>query len=383
MFKQKYYTIIDINSKDISAVVGSYDKNNKFNIVTNSCVSYEGYIDNEWVDDAQMQGVLKLAYDKATYNINCKISGVYVSVPSSFCHIDIRENRCNFNKVQHIGAKEIFNLSDNQDMEIDNEYEFINSYPIYYTVDGHRRVLNPLGLDVKSLALTSSYIYVDDKFSNFVRSVLNNYCNNIIFVPTIIANGHDLFNRDLREQGVIYCDIGYINTDVAFLKGDGVMYLDSLHLGGGHIAYDISYGLSIPFETACYVKDKLDFSSNGEEIITISTNDGEVEIAQKFVNMIAESRIAEICARILEIIEKIDKNFSNYYKIYITGSGVSNIKGVRQLLSEFLNKPCDIKLSNLPDNKSHNMNGLVHYVKHDVINSQKSFLDKFKSVLNR
>lgn len=164
----------------------------------------------------------------------------------------------------------------------------------------------------------------------------------------------DVENRD--KNSAVLCNIGYLTTEVSYISGDGLLALNSFSLGGGHIAYDLSYGIKVPYDTACFVKSNIDFNvqeGKGKNI-DIRTNNGTETFEQDYINMIACARLEEIVNKINAIIKSYNIEYPKYLKLYLTGRGIADMKGVRSVIAELSGRACDI--INLSYNSSNTTN---------------------------
>ncbi len=136
-------------------------------------------------------------------------------------------------------------------------------------------------------------------------------------------------------------DIGYLTTDIAYIKGDGLIALNTLPIGGGHIAYDLSYGLDMQYNDALSLKSTIDF--NGENtLVKIGTNNGIVEEEKSYISMIASARLEEIAEEISKIIANYPIKYEKFLKIYLTGRGIADMKGVRSVMANALGRQCEL-----------------------------------------
>ena len=58
--------------------------------------------------------------------------------------------------------------------------------------------------------------------------------------------------------------------------------------------------------------------------------------------MIAAARLEEIAEKITQIINNYQIEYPNYLKIYLTGRGIADMKGVRSIMSNALGRQCEM-----------------------------------------
>ncbi len=182
------------------------------------------------------------------------------------------------------------------------------------------------------------------------------------------------------KNSAVLVDVGYLTTDISYIMGGGLIALNTLPFGGGHIAYDLSYGLELPYNTACYVKSKIDFADNDGNI-TVRTDNGAVDVEKTYINMIANARLEEICEKITQVISNYKIEYPGYLKIYLTGRGLSDMKGVRTVMAKALNRQCELMnavINSDEKNKIYlSMAGLMQFVVKSSGRAKQSFLSKF------
>lgn len=160
-----------------------------------------------------------------------------------------------------------------------------------------------------------------------------------------------LLRPEQRDRYAVIVDVGYITGSVAAIKGDGLLSLSSFSQGGGHIAGDISVLLNLPFEVAEKVQSKLDLNLNysEEEYFEVTGLEGEpLRISAKDAKDIAFARLDSIANIIRQAFEIAGKDCPDYAAVYLTGGGLTEIRGAKEYLSASLNRPIEVLTSGLP-----------------------------------
>lgn len=392
MLTQRKVALVDIGSKNISVFVGSVGGNKIFNMSSGAECSYDGYLDGEWIEPAKVLSVAKHVMNKALYDIKGKPSVIYVSVPSQFCKIGLGTANVEFDARRKITDMDLSELISKCGVAEVSGYRFLDSAPLQYVVDGSIKTISPVGREAGKLEVKASFMYANKDFCSLFEDAFSDYSKNIKFVCSAWAETKALFDSKIREQGVILCDIGYINTDIVQFMGEGILSLSTISMGGGHIAYDISCGANIPFDTAGYVKGQLDFTpgERKKEYIDVVTDDGKKKLKVDFIEFIAQSRLEDIAESVLAKLENSSNKFPEYYKIYVTGEGVSSVKGVKYVIEPALKRASDIIDSNVygfEKNTSGAMTGLAYIAENDdsqgVVNVFSNLLKKVSVMINR
>ena len=152
-------------------------------------------------------------------------------------------------------------------------------------------------------------------------------------------------------EGAIVIDCGYIETSISIVKGDGLVGLKSFSVGGGHVSADLMECLHISFEDAENLRKQLILSvvaTDGDDY-EMNRNGRVVPVSMKQANEIASDRIAMIGKLVKKCLSQ--EELSGHMPFYLTGGGISYIKGSKEILAESLNQnitilcPKDVNMS--------------------------------------
>lgn len=107
------------------------------------------------------------------------------------------------------------------------------------------------------------------------------------------------------------------------------------------------------------LKAKLILTKNNgaeQQFMEIGTINGVQKVEVDYINMIACARLEEIAEKIKNIVANYKIEYPKYLEINLTGRGISDMKGVRRVMPEFLNRSCTmINLSYSNDDKTATM----------------------------
>lgn len=261
MLLDRNVAILDIGSDKIFVYIGSVNGDKNFIIKSSAEVTYDGFQDGEWLNEQYVKDSVLNCLNKALYGLKIKLACIYVGVPGDFSKVQVVEEKLNFGSGHKVTANDIDELFEKTNLKEDVFYEVINCSPINYLIDGREKTLDPRGVICYSLALKASYVLCTKLYSELFRTILSSYCKKIKFISIPWAESIYLIEADKRDKNsAVLCNIGYLTTEVSYISGDGLLALDTFSLGGGHVSYDLSYGLKIPYDTACFVKSKIDFN---------------------------------------------------------------------------------------------------------------------------
>ena len=105
-------------------------------------------------------------------------------------------------------------------------------------------------------------------------------------------------------------------------------------MGGGHISADLMQVLGLSFKEAELIKRKviLTIDSNKNEYYEVCFKGNLIKTPINITNQVVKSRI-EMIAKVVGNILSINEVFRGI-DIYLTGDGLANIKGAKNILKE-------------------------------------------------
>lgn len=321
--------------------------------------NYAGFSEGEWLEPEQLSMAVGMAISNAETNSRTKIRHLYIGVPGEFCRCVCRNVNLSLNKKRKITDADVDALHEQGDtFKLRSDLTLINSQPIYYTIDDERRLIQPVGLSSSKLGGFISYIFAETDFIEFVDKIMEDVgIESSEYVCSMFAETMFLFDCVERDRWVVLIDVGYITTNVVVARGDGIVSMYNFSLGGGYITGDLATALDIPFAQAESLKQKIVLSLNmsDEDVYSVNTSRDAVEnFPAKTVNEIATARIKVIAQTIEKCLSECQYDFPEYIPYYLTGGGLSYMKGARDALSKFLSKPVQTVAPSLPQfNRPH------------------------------
>lgn len=380
MFNNGNIAIIDIGSDKIFTKIGEIAKDNVFHIKSQAEVFYEGFMDGDWLQGDDVGETVIRCLDKALYDLNIKLAEIYIGVPGDFARVQVCSNRLNFGCSHKISANDLQTMADNTAPKNDGRFEVIDMQVVNYILDNKEKSTDPIGKICYNLGANFSFNMCKKEFYNLFKTILAPYSRKIKFIDSSLAESLIATDKEMRiKNSAVLVDVGYLTTDISYIMGGGLIALNTLPFGGGHIAYDLSYGLELPYNTACYVKSKIDFADNDGNII-VRTDNGAVELEKSYVNMIANARLDEICEKVTQVISNYKIEYPGYLKIYLTGRGLSDMKGVRAVMAKALNRQCELMNAVINSDEKNKIYlstaGLMQFVVKSSGRAKQSFLSK-------
>ena len=364
--------IIEFGSKEIITLVGELGVNNTLNILGKGNVSYAGFQNSEFLEPENLRETVKQSISKAESQLNSKITEIYVGVPGEFSVVVPKTVSLIFPKAKKITQFDVDNIfRTGNTFEKETNYCLINKCVIYYELDDNQKVIDPLDIKSRNFTGNISYILADIGFVKKVQDVFSKLRISIKgFISSMLAEAIYLFEPSVRDRYVLIADVGYITTSIVLGQGNGLLYSGSFSLGGAYIASDLSQCLRISFSEAEKLKEKLAilWQPSQEDNYAISINENVYTYSAKATNVISLDRVEMICDYIQRCINSSGYELPNFIPLYLTGGGISLMKGIRNLLSKRLRRQVITpKIANEHRVKPYNIaeEGLLYFVLSD------------------
>ena len=345
--------IIDIGSSTIVALVGEHGVNGTFRILGKGDVSYAGFQNSEFLEPENLKYVIAGALSNAEITSDSKITSVYIGVPGEFCACVTKNVNLSFPKPKRISGFDIDNIFKTGNTFADEpNYTVINKSVIYYEIDGAKRVADAEGLKAKSLTGNVSYILANKSFVEMMKQIFKDIRINIDgFISSNLAECLYLFEPSIRDKYALMVDVGYITTNVALARGDGLLFLNSFSMGGGYITSDLSECLKISFSEAERLKHKviLGWSPSQSDTYEIEGEENFQTYSAKATNDIVSDRVEMICEYVLKCLENCAYDLPEFLPVHITGGGFNFIKGIKNVITKKLKRQIVLVSPKLPN----------------------------------
>ncbi len=348
--------ILDVGSSRITAMIGRRGVNNTINIVGTGECEYPGYEDGEFYRPDELVGTVFKAISAAETDANMKIRHLYIGVPGQFSVTQCKDVTMALNKRRKVTDEDVDKLlSLGNDFDDNEEYELVNSQPVYFTLGDERKLIQPVGMTATRLSGYISYILADRKFTGLFGRIAEDLgIESVDFVSSLLAETLFLFDDVVRDRYAVLVDVGYIVTDIAVARGDGIVRQFSFSLGGGHFTKDLHEDLSIRFSLAETLKRKavLNLEFSQEDTYDLPVGDRVMSLSATQVNDVVIARMNKLAKTINKCLSSCDLPPSATY--CLTGGGISYIPGAVDFLSKKTDRQFEIAAPDLPQmNKPH------------------------------
>ncbi len=329
--KIKY--ILDIGSSSLRLIATNlYD--GKPRIIAEESVLYDGYMDGEFLSPDQLDEVFIQLLQKMSTKMRKHVTNIVVGVPNDFCVCVCKRISRRYVNLHKISEQDLKNLYEsNMNFGDSEEYVVLNYSPMQYLLDDNVTTLSPVGKKTTSLVLDVSYILAKRKFYELLGEKLTGLgIKEIDFISTSLGQATICETKNNKPFALV--DVGHITTNVSVCKGEGLALMSSFSMGGGHISSDLMQLLNLSFKNAELIKRKviLTIESNKNEHYEVCSKGNLIKAPINMTNQIVKSRI-EMMAKVIKNILTMDDAFKGL-DIYLTGDGLSNFKGARNILKE-------------------------------------------------
>ena len=332
-------SVLDIGSKSISVLIGCKGVNDTYIIRGYAEREYAGYFEGEFLEEEKLKDVFSKTINDAQSSAGASIDKLFVGVPAGFSYCKTKTLTQTFGqkaKVNNQDLYEIYQRADN--FENMSDYVLISCTPISFVLDDGRKTLKPVGQRTTKLTATLSLIYAEKTFIEKINNLLKEIgITTVEYLSAPLCEAIYLIPQERREEMAVVVDCGYIETSVAVVKGQGLVSLKSFSVGGGHISADLMECLRITFDEAEQLRKQLVLSvvPSENDDYEISRNGTLIPVSMKQANEITCDRIEMIAMLIKKCLQK-DFETIPPMPYYLTGGGISYIKGGKEILSNLM-----------------------------------------------
>lgn len=391
MATKESVAVLDIGSSKVSVLVGERGVNNTFRITGSGEAEYSGFANGRFYEEDKLYDVLGRAISQAEESVKYKLSEIYVGVPGEFSTSVCRESSISFKSRRRITDVDVNELYESGDIfKTSRDYVVVDKTPVYYMIDDNNRVLKPEGLMASKISGFLCYTLAERKFAVLVHKVLNELgIKDVKFISSVLAESLFLFEEDARDRYVFLIDVGYITTNLAIVRGDGLLYCKTIPLGGGHISADLSECLHIGFREAESLKRKIELSLDvtEDDHYEIISGDQVKSFESIMVHEIVVARLEQLADYIKNCISECPYPYPEYIPVYLTGGGVCYLRGAKEFLSKYLEKPIELAVPSIPQiSKPHlsSVYGLLDFaLKLQEPAKQQGFFNKILNFFNK
>ena len=348
--QKKHVAVIDVGSSKITAVIGDRGVNQTFIIKGRCSYDYDGFEDGLFFDTQKLKQVLFAIANYILKGSYGKIDTVYVGVPGDFTEVLIKDSQISFSKKKKIAEEDVDALFDAAFVMTSKKYTLINRSAIVYELDDFRRLANPVGAVSEILSGKLSFVVCTNYFIEMVKQTLISAgFVNVECVSSALAQALYLVDAETRDRIAVIADVGYITTTFTIIQGDGILYQKSFAYGGGYITAGLVEKYSIPFDVGEKLKRKVNLScvTSGSTFDVLDGENGDYYPVNEVKAVVKES-LDILCENLTNAFEQSGFIIPDYVQLFITGGGISYIRGAKEHISNRLGMSVDIIAPKVP-----------------------------------
>ena len=338
--------VLDFGSSKLTLLVGHRTVNGNFAITASSDIDYAGFMDAEFLEPDELRLSIKNAVDEVSRALRKPITKLYVGVPGEFCRVEHSQLNKRYSKKIKITNKVLEQLLLNADQHIcSTTHTVINISPVQYVLDETNVTFEPLNAYCNQIDVDICFTLADNDFMSIVGKSLKNIgVEEVEFISSTLAQGEHLFSSDIKHHGALLVDCGYLTTNGAYFKGEGITNLDSFSMGGAQITAEISEKMGLPFSVAEQVKQSLliTLKPTGIDYYEVYKNNRIEKVQMLPANEIAINVIDEILDNIKRIIDNYDELPLDFETLYLTGGGLAYLRGIKHHMTRHLGRKVEI-----------------------------------------
>ncbi len=348
----KSVAVLDVGSSSITAILGQRGVNNTIFLKARAERQYEGFSEGQFFSLRSLSDAIIQAVSEVREIGEQTINEIYVGVPGAFVRLENKKYRLSFGKAKKIKQKDINELLDEGQALVQTEgYEVIGRSETFFALDDSRRVANPLGVVSSVIGGAITYVLCETGFLNTLREILAKAnINDVKFVYQSQAEGLYLLSHTERETPVVVMDVGYITSDITVLMGNGILAKRTEDFGGGLITFELVKEFDLEPENAEELKREinLSYSRNASSIYSVATEQGVKEFEVERVNEKVIECIDGFLGVVNEFLEDNVQVFSEAPNVYLTGGGISYMKGIKSHLFARFGESVEILAPQVP-----------------------------------
>lgn len=339
--KRNDVAILDFGSSKIICAIGCATTDG-FAIKAIGQCPYDGFYEGAWLVPEKIAESVTTALRQAEKQYGKAVKDLFIGVPGEFTCVSSNCSELTFKSKKKINNDDIAEIYARANVGNATGLVPISQSVIHYILDDDKQTVDPLGCVATKISGFISYIYANEYFIDGVMPIINSLgITQTVLVSSCLAEALFLISPETRDQQAILIDIGYITTNVMLIGGDGLLFMKSFSLGGGHISADLCKVLEIPYRTAEQLRQKINLNLEFKPVENYVLSDGtEIKAAQS--NDIAKARIEEIGEYIIKCFDSYCEEIPLSTPVYMTGGGLTYIKGGTEFLSRVLRKKIEL-----------------------------------------
>lgn len=353
MGKEKFVLVFEIGSSHIRAMLAGRGINNTFVVKGFKDVEYDGFYEGNFLAQEKLPELFGEILNALDIRVKNGLDKVYIGVPAEFSSVRTADVSLNFGQRRKVKKKDVDSLFYMASEKAKNsDVEVVSVSPINFTLDDERKTLKPVGEFASSISANLSIVYADREFISLFNDIVAGYdFSSVEYISEPLSQARFLLPKEKQEDLSLLIDCGDLTTSIAFAKGEGLIGLTSFARGGGFITNDLAEAFDLSMGEADRLKKQLVLSLKGgaKDFYELSLDGGKVEkIPLNEAGEVAGYRIDEIAQVIAKCIQMFVKENNIALPVFLSGAGISKIKGGRDYLAKCIGRNISFAQPSLP-----------------------------------
>jgi len=362
----------EFGTSKVICAIGRKRSRGRFEIVSFSPVSYEGIKRSKWLSLDSVPAVLKKSVLEAESKMRGSLLEAYVGIPACFTKVHCSSSTMDLGSNKTVITTDIIDemMTIAENFDVPDEYELIETSPVYFKLDDDNLFIDPVGVEAEFIEGQFSFIFAKKSFLYEVETMLEVLNIKIrAYKPEVLCQSLFLIPIEERDSSSVMLDIGYYDTSVTVAYGDTIIFSRVIPIGGAQIAGDLAQCLEISLEAAERLKRRFSFDGTAYSKSineTVRKEDGSlVEFEKSTISDVIEARVEHLCELINKVLDASNIELPDTTKIYLTGAGVSMMKGSVMYIKQNLGRNVifpEIETVNYSTPNYYNSIGLLDYI---------------------
>lgn len=343
---KQHVAVLQVGSTTLNVMIGSRGVNGTFIVAGEGACVYGGYKNGRLIEAEKFQYNLSQAVAAAEASAGEKITKLFVGVPTDFVRCAVKDLSVNLKSVRKVSVEDINGLLESgADFSAVKDYTLINRAAVYFTTDDGRKSADVYGHKTGKLSAKVSYLLAEKYFIELLDNTLSRLgITGVEYLCTALSEFMFLFDSDMRGRPVILLDIGNMDSSIIIGQGDGLLLTNSFGCGGGYITLDLFMCLNVSLDIAELLKRRvvLSLRVTDSDKYSVSYKGKNIRFPAGDANQIVADRIEQICEIISHSLKTCGIDLPDYIPAYLTGGGLSYLRGVKDFMSRRLGRPVEI-----------------------------------------
>lgn len=389
------FAVLDFGSGKLTFIVGVRSVDNSFVVKNYASIEYPGYYGGEWVSVDTLSDDVSEVVNQSGYDYRQKT--LYIAVPSEFTQIRINGMVSDLGKRKSINSSILMQIHNKAEGITPMGYSALCSSALEYVLDGDVHTINPIGQSAQNIYANMSYVFGKDEFIKTVYAIIIDLgFKDVNFVDGIWAEGGQLIDERARINGAVLIDVGYASTTFALIKGDGIKYKKDKSFGSGFLIDGLASAMGVEYDVAqsLFSQITLNIESDDKSVYKYEIASRRYECKAKDVNNFLHNKIltqlVDFANECISEIREQDANAASLNawdnkvgsinlmtEFYLTGGGLSSIRGASQFFARALGREVGILTGNTAGwDKPYQASAFATMEVADKMNRKNSLLEK-------